>query len=381
MTCRLLYLLGQLCPGGQERQLYYLLKTMDRECYQPAIAVWNYTTRDELFVREIEKLGVPVYPCSDAASVPTKLTELCRLIDALQPEVVHSYCFYTNVVAWWATRRVRTIPIGSIRQDFVGEQRFEGLTLNVAGRLSACLPTVQICNSLAAKKAAEESFLKPRRLRVVGNGVDTETIISHPLPQEGRSLLAVGRLDPEKRWDRLLRAIGILAGRKFEFSLRLAGDGPLLSELQLQARQLGIDRLVQFLGVRHDIPSLLKDSLFLVHTADAEGCPNVVLEAMASGRAVISTDAGDVSHLIENGKTGFLVRRGDDLELAECMIRLLSDQDLCRSMGEAGRKKAKLQFGLGRLLTNTLEAYRAFGWNDHGDTRTLECDPVRQSLI
>ena len=76
--------------------------------------------------------------------------------------------------------------------------------------------------------------------------------------------------------------------------MRHAGEGPLLPELAAQARDLGVDRLINFLGVRHDIAELLAGSTFLIHTADEEGCPNVVMEAMACGRAVVATDAGDV---------------------------------------------------------------------------------------
>jgi glycosyltransferase involved in cell wall biosynthesis len=365
VACRLLYLLGQLRPGGQERQLYYLLHAMDRERYQPAIAVWNYSTREDGYVREVKRLGVPLYSCSDAASAAAKLAELRRLVIALKPEVTHSYCFYTNVVAWWATQGSRAISIGSIRQDFIGERRLGGLVGTILGRLSARLPAIQIANSWMAKRSAEQSkgFFKPNQIHVVPNGVDIDKITPSPIGEDGSLLLAVGRLDPEKRWDRLLRVVGLLAPREFDFYLRLAGDGPLLDELQMQARHLGIDRRVQFLGFRHDIPNLLKHSLFLIHTADAEGCPNVVLEAMASGRAVVATDAGDVPHIVEDGKTGFVVPRGDDLKLLECLAKLLSDRDLCRRMGEAGRAKVEREFGLDRLVSKTLAAYEAAGWN------------------
>jgi glycosyltransferase involved in cell wall biosynthesis len=290
-----------------------------------------------------------------------KLAELRRLVIELQPEVMHSYSFYTNVAAWLVTRGSKTIPVGSIRQDFIGERRWGGLAGTIVGRLNARLPTIQICNSSAAKRAAEKTFFKPT-LHVVLNGVDTETLTSFALPQNGQSLLAVGRLDPEKRWDRLLKAIGLLADRNFRFSLRLAGEGVLLRDLQAQAKYLGLDGCVEFLGFRRDILTLLKNSLFLIHTADAEGCPNVVLEAMACGRAVVATDAGDVPHIVEDGKTGFVVRRGDDLALVECMAKLITDHELCRRMGEAGRAKAEREFGLDRLAANTLTAYQAAGW-------------------
>jgi glycosyltransferase involved in cell wall biosynthesis len=113
-----------------------------------------------------------------------------------------------------------------------------------------------------------------------------------------------------------------------------------------------------------DIASLLATARFLVHTSDSEGCPNVVMEAMACGRAVVATDAGDVPSLVEDGKTGFVVPRGDEATLLARMVTLMTDDDLCRRMGEAGRAKAEQQFGLDRLVAETLAAYQAMGWKD-----------------
>jgi glycosyltransferase involved in cell wall biosynthesis len=235
----------------------------------------------------------------------------------------------------------------------------------MGARLSSRLPAVQISNSWAAKQAAEQSkdFFKPNHIYVVGNGVDVDKLRPRTASQPGTSLLGIGRLDPEKRWDRLLKATGVLATRRLDFCLRIAGDGLLMKELQIQAKRLGLDGRVQFLGHRPDVPELLKESLFLIHTADAEGCPNAILEAMACGRAVIATDAGDVPNLIENGRTGFVVRRGDDSTLVECIARLINDRQLCHSMGQAARVKVEREFGLGRLVANTLATYQTIGWS------------------
>jgi glycosyltransferase involved in cell wall biosynthesis len=86
------------------------------------------------------------------------------------------------------------------------------------------------------------------------------------------------------------------------------------------------------------------------------------MEAMACGRAVVATDAGDIPSLVDDGNTGFVVRRGDDEALVNRMLRLVSDRDLCRRMGEAGRSKAEREFGLNRLVEETLAAYQAAGW-------------------
>jgi glycosyltransferase involved in cell wall biosynthesis len=129
-------------------------------------------------------------------------------------------------------------------------------------------------------------------------------------------------------------------------------------------KNLHVEHLVRFLGARHDIPSLLADAAFLVLTSEVEGLPNVVLEAMACGRAVVATDAGDVPYLIDDGKTGFVVPREDKAALTSRMATLLEDRELCRRMGEAGRMKAEQEFGLDRLRSETFAAYRAEGWRD-----------------
>ena len=362
MRCRLLYLIGQLGAGGSERQLFYLLRAMDRHRYNPAVAVWHYCESDR-YVSQIQALGVPLYDFRGACSAVSKLRAFRRLVRGLQPEVLHSYSFYTNFAAWAAADGSLTTPIGSIRGDFISERQASGQLL---GRLSAHLPKTQICNSAAAQKTVGRSSwpFKPSRTYLVRNGLDTDELKPAPLPPSGSSLLAVGRLHADKRWDRLLRVASSVHAKGLRFTVRVAGEGPLLTELQSQARQLGLANVVHFLGVCDDIGRLLSESSFVVHTADTEGYPNTIMEAMAHARAVISTDVGDVPSLVEDGTTGFVVRRGDDDTFARQMTRLLTDQDLCRRMGEAGRVRAERTFGLDRLITETLDAYRAAGWKD-----------------
>jgi glycosyltransferase involved in cell wall biosynthesis len=79
---------------------------------------------------------------------------------------------------------------------------------------------------------------------------------------------------------------------------------------------------------------------------------------------VVATDVGDVSLLVEDGKTGFVVRRGDDEMLMTSIATLIADRHLCRRMGAAGRLKAEQEFGLDRLVAETLAVYRIAGWKD-----------------
>jgi glycosyltransferase involved in cell wall biosynthesis len=167
-----------------------------------------------------------------------------------------------------------------------------------------------------------------------------------------------------KRWDRLLKAVSSLKRRGLDFSVRIVGAGPLRESLQQQAQAFNIAGCVEFMGHRDDIPGLLAHATFLVHTSDSEGCPNVVMEAMACGRAVVATGVGDTPAIVEHQRTGFVVPRGDDAALVEHMATLIADRELCRRMGEMGRLKAEREFGIDRLVSETLAVYRAAGWKD-----------------
>src|SRR2546426_570801 len=126
MRCRLLYIIGELHTGGSERQLYYLLRAMDRERYRPAVAVWNYSDQD-LHVPLIRALNVPLY--SFPGNRATKLHAFRGLVRQLQPEVVHSWSFYTNFAAYWASLGTGALPLGSIRSDFAWAVKECGLVV------------------------------------------------------------------------------------------------------------------------------------------------------------------------------------------------------------------------------------------------------------
>lgn len=361
--CRLLYLVGQLGPGGLERQLYLLLKSIDRKRYRPAITVWSYC-EDEVFVSQVKALGIPVYGFTKGHSRAAKLTALSRLVEQLKPELVHSYSFHTNFAAWCATVRTKTIAIGAVRSDFTNDKRSCGLLL---GNLCARWPQKQIYNNFAGAKTARNShtLFAPGEIFVVRNGLDLELFPKVPLPLNGDAhILGIGSLLEYKRWDRLLTAALELKQRGLSFRIEIAGGGPLRESLERQARDLGLTERVNFIGHTNDVSGLLAKSTFLAHTSNVEGCPNVVMEAMACGRAVVATDAGDIPSLVEGGKTGFVIRRGDDTKLVDCLATLIRDRDLCQKMGEAGRDKAEREFGLNRLVDETLATYRASGWRD-----------------
>jgi glycosyltransferase involved in cell wall biosynthesis len=293
-----------------------------------------------------------------------KLKAFRQLVRTLEPEVVHSYSFHTNIAASWGTVGTRAVAVGSIRSDFDWAKKESGALL---GRLSARWPADQICNSAAAAAAARRSrsFFAPGRCHVVRNGLDLERFRPSPVATDGPCrIVGLGYLLPVKRWDRLLGAAQVLKRRGLDYRIDIVGDGPLRGVLEQRAQALDVVDRVRFVAHTDDVPGLLARASFLVLTSESEGCPNAVMEAMACGRAVVSTNVGDVSSLVEDGQAGFLVRPDDDLMLAERIATLVADRALCRQMGNAARARAERDFGLDHLARETLAAYRTAGWRE-----------------
>lgn len=362
MTSRLVYLAGQLGPGGAQRQLCYLLQAMDRDRYRPTVIAWRLTN-DAVYITQLQNLGIPLYFLPARFPAPGKMLVFRSIVKRLQPEVVHSYSFFTNVVVGWSLQGLPAIRIGSIRNDFTNDCDRAG---QVLGRLSARWPRHQICNSVTAKNSvlSSKKFFRPAVPHVVRNALDLETFKVNTVLPAKPTVLALGRLYPQKRWDRFLDVIASVKKRQIPFTVLHAGDGPLRNQLISRARNLQLEDTIHFLGYQRDIPALLASCSFLLHTSDHEGCPNVVMEAMACGRAVVATDAGDTAYLIDDEKTGYVVPKDDKEALVDRTTRLLTHPDLCRQLGQNARLKAEREFGLDRLVHETLAAYRQAGWQD-----------------
>src|SRR5262249_35554282 len=117
MKCGILYVVGRLHTGGLERQLYYLLRAMNRERYKPAVVSWDYREEDS-YVSRIQGLGVPIYPLLSVESGRKKLKAFRGLVRELKPEVVHSYNGYTNFAVHWGCCGTGAVAVGSVRSDF-----------------------------------------------------------------------------------------------------------------------------------------------------------------------------------------------------------------------------------------------------------------------
>jgi glycosyltransferase involved in cell wall biosynthesis len=128
-------------------------------------------------------------------------------------------------------------------------------------------------------------------------------------------------------------------------------------DLESEARRLGIDANVRFLGQREDVAEVLRGASLLVRPSLSEGLPLVALEAMACGLPVVATDVGGTAEVVQDGVTGYLLRTNDVDQLAERVCRLIGDAGLRAEMGARGRAFVEQGYDWPQISACTLEVY------------------------
>jgi phosphatidylinositol alpha-1,6-mannosyltransferase len=193
------------------------------------------------------------------------------------------------------------------------------------------------------------------RVHVVHPGTDPDRFRPNPtaalsmrrrLKIGDRSMiLTVGRLVPRKGVDMLLAALAVVATRHPDIVLVVAGEGPDRERLESEARRLGLEDRVLFLGPvpEEELPDLYAAADLFVLPAredgdEVEGFGIVFCEAAATGLAVVGGDSAGVADAVRHGETGILVPPSDPRAIAGAIMELLEDDDRRRSMGAAGRR-------------------------------------------
>ena len=351
---------GSLTNGGAEKQLVYIAKALA----EAGVEVQVYcVTRGEFHQTSLAAMGLEPIWFGQRRNPLLRIGTLVRQLRAFRPHVIHSTHFFANIYAAIAGSLLRTMSIGAVRSSLAHCQEKMGRWV----WLLLQTPTALIVNSNAAiDSLTQQDFVRRDRLFYLPNavalpsasqnGASAATISSSP--RQNCRAIFVGRLIAAKRLDRFIDAFSRARRQEPKLLATVVGDGPERSAMECSVAASELDGF-EFLGERSDVANLLNDSQMLVLSSDEEGLPNVVLEAMAAGLPVISTPAGDVPRLIEDGVHGFMVGFQDVDGMADCMVRLARDPELCRELGHNGRRCVEERYAFDRLSAKLLDIYRS----------------------
>ncbi len=219
--------------------------------------------------------------------------------------------------------------------------------------------TVNKCRVVVSPSQWVANLLKKRNskveVRVISNGVDT-TLFKPPksgrekeklrkklgCPLNKKLIISVGRLNPEKSLDVLIRALPLVL-RNIEVQLVLVGGGQEEAKLKALAKSLGVDEKVVFWGEEPytSLPCLYQaaDVFAIPSPFECQGC--VALEAASCGLPIVGVHSGGIGEIVGSGGNGLLVESGDFQSFAKALVRLLKDEKLAKKMSKASRQLAE----------------------------------------
>jgi glycosyltransferase involved in cell wall biosynthesis len=192
------------------------------------------------------------------------------------------------------------------------------------------------------------------RIHRIYNGLDLAEFGRADFSSTPPLVIAVGRLIAKKGFANLIRACGLLAERGKSFRCEIIGEGSLEKELRAQIEELDLQRRVALPGAkpqREIRQRLAAANVFVLPSVvDPQGgmdnLPTVIMEAMATGLPVISTNIGGIPEMVVQDETGVLVQPGDPVALAGAIKKIIDDSQLAQRLGQAGYERARDFFSI-----------------------------------
>lgn len=222
--------------------------------------------------------------------------------------------------------------------------------------------------SESTARLLEEAGVPEDRIRVIHNAIDYRDRARTPSGAEFRRLCkiapddllvgVIGRLSPEKGQQVFLQAFRAVASAVPRARAVFVGEGQGKANLRSSARALGLAEAVTFAGFQPDMGGVYAALDLVVIPSLSEGLPNVLLEAMAHGKAVVSTNVGGIPEVMCNGLSQLLVSPDDASALAKCVIKVLKDPGLRSAQAEAGANRIRRMLSPDQRARKVTDVYQ-----------------------
>lgn len=319
----------ELDGGGTERQLTLIARSLDRSRFAPHVACFRASG---LRLDEVRAAGIPVveFPVrSLAAPIPGAIA-MGRYLRQQAIRIVHTFDVPANLFGVPAARWFRApVVISSQRAS-------RDLTPGVYRRLLRItddLADAIVVNSEAVRREmVHVDRVPPSRIHLCRNGIDTD--LFPPVPHDGQTIGTVAVLRPEKGLLTLVEAAG-------DRDVLVVGDGPMRAELERRAGPRW-----QFAGAAANVAPWLRRIDIFVLPSLSEAFSNALMEAMASGCAVVASRVGGNPELVRHGENGLLFEPGDAAGLRQELLLLESNPALRRRLGAAAAATIREKFSL-----------------------------------
>lgn len=296
---------------------------------------------------------------------------LRKILRETAPDVVLAHLFGNHTLVSWAAHLAgvpATYGVSTNNPLHYFESRWKPMMLAHAAR-PFCRGEIAVSEAVG-RILVSHLHLPADRVRVIPNGCPVEEIAARaaagaaerkrvvPPDYTARAIMAAGMSRRTRDHVTPLKAVDLLRQRGRRVELWLAGGAVSESarnKVESLTDQLAIRDLVRFLGVREDVPELMGASDIVVHATHSEGLSITVLEAMAAGVPVVTTDIPPCREALDGGRCGLLVPPLDAAALAEAICRILDDEPLRLRLVEAASQRVRSHYHIKRMAAGYAE--------------------------
>ena len=361
---KILQIITGIDVSGAENHLLSLVRGLDKSRYDIAVA---YLKGNGELKGEFEKIGIsPIYIGMRFNYDITALWKLYSLIRKNRYDIVHTHLFHADIYGVLAAFLAKTPVIVSSEHN---EGRF------LKKKLYSFLHrwTSLRCHKLIAISEQVKKYMittgirDANKIEVVYYGLDWTRYDSlgdlsyigkeFNIDQEENLIGTVARLTEQKGLNYLLEAFARVLETEPKCKLIIVGRGGLEKQLKDLSRKLGIEDKVIFTGFRKDIPEIMSSIDIFVLPSLWEGLGLVLLEAMAAKKPIVATNVSAIPEIVLDGKTGILVPPSNAEALADGILRLVKQRNLAKTMGETGRERLEVHFGIEKMVKRVERIY------------------------
>lgn len=323
----LMFYINTIEFGGAERVMVNLCNHFCEQGYR-VVLVTSYKSEKEYIINDkIERVNLETNKrCGVLQRNISRVKKLRKLCIMYKPYFVLSFLAeanFRNIIATFGTKTKCFVSVRNDPNREYGNFLNKFLAKNLFKLADGCVFQTNEAKQWFPKYVQDKSC-------IIMNEVDYKFFETYDKREESCTIVNVGRLTEQKNQKLLIQAFAEVVQEYPYINLEIWGEGPLKEELIRCSRELDVYEKVKIKGVSNDVPAVLNKALFFVLSSDYEGMPNVLLEAVASGCPVISTDCpcGGPREIITDGENGFLVPVRNKKMLVSKMKKLIVDSKL-----------------------------------------------------
>lgn len=337
---KIMFYINTIHYGGAERVIVNLANEFLNRGYE-TVFITSYKVNQEYFLnKKILRLSLEEKK-SEESFIKRNITRTLRLRKICRdqkPDILVSFMAEPNFRAIMATRFMKINNLISVRND--PNKEYPSFFYRFVARMlypfaSGCVFQTEDAKKWFSKRIQEKS-------KIILNHVD-EKFYKVNYTGTRKNIVTVGRLEAQKNHEMLIRGFALIADEFPSENLLIYGEGSQLKELKTLSSSLGLNNRVFFMGTANNIQEKIKDAKLFVLSSDYEGLPNALMEAMALGIPVVSTDCpcGGPRMLIDDKINGLLVKTSDVHGLSKAMRKILIESSFASILSEKAKIKAQ----------------------------------------